>query len=71
MATRLNSTETSIGKDDAEPSGQKAAEFVVVDKKTGKGYLTFYDIDECTANAIMAGAAIILRNCMQGPGNHT
>jgi hypothetical protein len=70
MAQRLN-IEKSSGKDNAEPGRKKAAEFVVVDKKTGKGYLTFYDIDEWTANAIMAGAAIILRNCKQEPGNHT
>jgi hypothetical protein len=70
MTARQNGTVVNMGKPDAEPFRKDAAEFVIVDKKTQKGYLTFYDIEEWEANAIIAVAAIIFRNCRQRPRNY-
>lgn len=69
MAERQNGTVMNIGKHDPELFRKDVAEFVIVEKKTPKGYLTFYGIEEWEANAMIAAAAIIFRNCKQRPGN--
>jgi hypothetical protein len=59
MSARQNGSENNVD----QVLNKKIAEFVVVDHKTQRGYLTFYRIDEGTANAIIAAAELIFRNC--------